>query len=81
MSDPNYPNQPGPASGQQDPYASMQSAPQPAAPQPAAPQQAAAQQAAANATAGTTAVRPATAGSTSAEYGESCSKYESTKAT
>ena len=56
MADPNYPNQPGPASGQQDPYASMQSAPQPAAPQqaapqpaapqPAAPQQAAAQQAA-----------------------------------
>ena len=67
MSDPNYPNQPGSASGQQDPYASMQSAPQ--------------QAAAANATAGTTAVRPATAGSTSAEYGESCSKYESTKAT
>ena len=39
MSDPNYPNQPGPASGQQDPYASMQSAPQPAAPQQSAAQQ------------------------------------------
>ena len=48
MSDPNYPNQPGSASGQQDPYASMQSAPQQAAPQQPTPQpgpqQAAAQQ-------------------------------------